>query len=169
VNTLLETSIRMGHHTDLRLVFEALGGRGREFNWLLTDLELNYYPPELIREDDTWRSQARWLGGAELTDIVFANDIQFIWGVLSGFRPGVAIDPAALDTYPFADGNESLWTPGIKIQHALADVEIVCWDSTATMLLTRDDDLTRRFREFFAEAIDLDEFNRTGAADQRHR
>jgi hypothetical protein len=78
----------------------------------------------------------------------------------AGDRTPPAAHPAALDMYPFADGNESLWTPGVKIQHALADVEIVCWDSTATMFLTRDEDLTRRFREFFAEAIDLDEFNR---------
>jgi len=91
VNTLLEKSSRMGHHTDLRLVFEALGGRGREFNWLLTDIELNYYPPGLTLERDVGRSKAKWLEGAELTDIVDANDVQFIWGVLSGFRPGVVI------------------------------------------------------------------------------
>lgn len=158
MNTLLKTSSRMPFHTDLRLVFEAFGGREREINWLLTDLELNLYPPglEYISDD---RDAARWRSGSELSDIVNAHEIQFIWGVLSGFRPDVAIDPTVLDVYPFADGNGSLWAPGVPIQHPLADVEIVCWDGSATLLLSRDDDLTQRFRSFFVEAVDLDQYN----------
>ncbi len=157
MNTLLESSSRMPVHTDLRQVFEAFGGRAREFNWLLTDVELNVYPPGLDYIDAP--DAARWRSGRELSDIVTASNVQFIWGVLSGFRPDVVINRAALDVYPFADGNRSLWAPGARIQHPLADVEIVCWDSTATLLLSRDDDLTRRFRSFFSEAVDLDEYN----------
>jgi hypothetical protein len=160
MNTLLEGASRMPYPTDLRLVFEAFGGRQREFNWLLTDLELNHYPPSLSYRDGVRSSEARWLSGSELSEIVKESDIQFIWGVLSGFRPGVAIDLAALETYPCADGNRALWEPGASIQHPLADVEIVCWDSRATLLLSGDDDLTRRFRNFFPEAIDLNEHNR---------
>jgi hypothetical protein len=124
---------------------------------LLTDVELNVYPPGLEYIDD--RETVRWRSGSELSDIVTASTIQFIWGVLSGFRPEVAIDPAALDVQPFADGNGTFWASGARIQHPLADVEIVCWDSSATLLLSRDDDLTRRFRSFFPEAVDLDEYN----------
>lgn len=168
VNTLLESSSRIPFHTNLRLVFDAFGGREREFNWLLTDVELNAYPPGLdyIGIDD--RATARWRSGSELSDIVAASEVQFIWGVLSGFRPEVTIDPAVLDVHPFADGNGSLWTPGARIQHPLADVEIVCWDASATVLLSRDDDLTRRFRSFFPEAVDLDEHNvRTASRRER--
>jgi hypothetical protein len=158
----------MPFHTDLRPVFEAFGGREREFNWLLTDVELNFYPPGLEYIDD--REIARWLAGSGLSDIVKAHEIQFIWGVLSGFRPGVTIDPVALDVYPFADGNRSLWTPGARIQHPLADVEIVCWDGGATLLLSRDNDLTRRFRSHFPEAVDLDEYNlRSTSGPERRR
>jgi hypothetical protein len=148
----------MVHHTDLRLVFQAFGGREREFNWLLTDFELNHYPPEITPELDR-DERARWFQGSELSDLVHSHDIQFIWGVVSGFRPNVEIDPSALTVYPFADGNSSLWVRGTKIQHPLAEVEIVCWDSAATLLLSRDDDLTRRFRGFFPEAVDMDDYN----------
>jgi len=147
----------MPYHTDLRLVFEALGGRQREFNWLITDLELNYYPPRLR---NTSREQATWMEGAELSEIVNANDIQFIWGVLSGFRSEITIDISALNPRPFADDNRRLWSPEVAIQHPLAEVEIVCWDSGATLFLTHDDDLSRRFREFFPEAVDLNDYNR---------
>lgn len=152
--------------TDLRLVFEAFGGRQREFNWLITDLELNHYPPGLPYGSDDRSLDARWLSGAELSQIVEENDIQFIWGVLSGFRVGVAIDVATLSTYPYADGNRALWEPTVSIQHPLAEVEIVCWDSTATLLLSRDDDLTERFRRFFPEAVDLNEYNRKVASSR---
>jgi hypothetical protein len=149
MNTLLEASSRMSYPTDLRLVFEAFGGRQREFNWLLTDLELNRYPPDLTYRRDVRSSDTRWLSGTELSEIVDEYEIQFIWGVLSGFRLGVAIDMTTLGTYPYADGNTGLWEPKVSIQHPLAEVEIVCWDATATMLLSRDDDLTQRFRRFF--------------------
>lgn len=69
---ILEQSTRMPFHTDMRRVFEALGGRQTEYNWLITDLvhyagvrrsaaneclsedlefpdDLSYYPPESIR------------------------------------------------------------------------------------------------------------------------
>jgi hypothetical protein len=164
MNTLLEASTRMPFHTDLRLVFEAFGGRAREFNWLLTDIELNVYPPGLAYSGVGDRNTARWRSGSELSDIVTTQEIRFVWGVLSGFRPGVTIDPAALDVHPFADGNRSFWAPGARIQHPLADVEIVCWDAGATVLLSHDDDLTRRFRSFFPEAVDLDEYNRRMAS-----
>jgi hypothetical protein len=146
--------------TDLRLVFEAFGGRQREFNWLLTDLELNCYPPGLTDRPVVRSSDTRWLSGTELTEIVKEYEIQFIWGALSGFRLGVATDVATLGTYPYADGNRALWEPNVSIQHPLAEVEIVCWDSTATLLLSHDDDLTYRFRRFFPEAVDLNEHNR---------
>jgi hypothetical protein len=73
---------------------------------------------------------------------------------------GVAIDVTTLATYPYADGNGALWKPKVSIQHPLAAVEIVCWDSSATLLLSRDDDLTERFRRFFPESVDLNEYNR---------
>ena len=149
----------MAYPTDLRLVFEAFGGRQREFDWLLTDVELNHYPPGLTYRPEA-RSDSRWLSGSELSEVVEQYDIQFIWGVLSGFRPGIAIDVTTLGAHPHADGNKALWEPDVSIQHPSAEVEIVCWDATATLLLSRDDDLTQRFRRFFPEAVDLNEHNR---------
>lgn len=57
-----------------------------------------------------------------------------------------------------AERNFALWEPDVKIQHPLAEVEIVCHDSSATLLLTRNDELTLRFRAFFPEAVDLDDY-----------
>ena len=73
------------------------------------------------------------------------------------------LDLYHLEFEPYADGNSALWQPGVAIQHPLAIVELVCWDSTATLLLSQDDDLTQRFRRHFPEAIDLDLYNQPQA------
>ncbi len=148
----------------MRTVFRALGDRQRQFDWLLTDYDLNTYPPELPYTDG--HRPARWFSGDQLTALVAANDIQFMWGVFSGFRPGIVVDAAEPELYPYADGNAALWSAEVTIQHPLADVEIVCWDSSCTMLLSRDDDLAYRFRAFFPEAVDLNDYNRRVAAER---
>jgi hypothetical protein len=159
VNTILRESAKMPFHTDIQAVFRAFGGRQKEFNWLLTDIEAYGVPAlSLLRETS---QSFLWLAGTELTLLLeeAEHSVQFIWGVLSGFRPEVDAEHQPLDIYPFANGNSALWQPDVQIQHPLAEVEIVCWDSGYTMLLSRDQDLTQRFRSYFPEAVDLDEYN----------
>ena len=157
----------MAHPTDLRLVFEAFGGRQREYNWLLTDLELNRYPPGLPYLPEARSSATRWLSGTALSEIVETQEVQFIWGVVSGFPLSTAADAVVRISHPYADGNVALWAPGVSIQHPLAEVEIVCWDASATLLLSRDDDLTERFRRFFPEAVDLDQHNEVASSSRQ--
>ena len=47
-----------------------------------------------------------------------------------------------------------------RIQHPLAEVEIVCWDSGSTLLLCRDQSIGEGFRAYFPEAVDLAEYNK---------
>ena len=155
--TLLEGPSQMPFYTDLRTVFKAFGGRQIEFNWLLTNIECNFHPDEL--QSALQSNHRAWLSGETLTRLVEQHDIQFIWGVLSGFTSDVILDPNHLEVVPYADGNRAFWASGVKIQHPLAVVELVCWDSSATLLLSRDADLTTRFRTFFPQAVDLDVYN----------
>jgi hypothetical protein len=154
----------MKYHTDMRLVFDAMAGRQRDFNWMITELELNVYPPALQYLGG--REQPRWFTGTELTQIVDQYELQFVWGVLSAFEPGVNLDLTSVKPYPCADGNADLWRPGVHVQHPLAQLEIVCFDSSCTLVLTHDDALTRRIREYFPEAQDLDVYNE-GQAETR--
>jgi hypothetical protein len=145
VNTYLGPTPRMPSRTDLRVVFQALGGRQREFDWWITNLECNWYPPGFPLE------KTKFLNGDELTRVVEAHDVQFVWAVLSGFAKGSKVDTHCAP--PRADAEEEV------IQHPQAVVEIRCFDSSSTLLLSRDDDLTARFRAFFPEAFDLGEYH----------
>lgn len=46
------------------------------------------------------------------------------------------------------------------MQFPNAVAEVVCWDSTYTLLLSRDKHLTDSFNKYFAEAQNLEAFNR---------
>ncbi len=158
VGTLLEGACsRMPWYTDLQVVFDVLGGREREFDWLVTGLDCNHFPPELWPERDAW-----FFNGEALSELVRrqADPVQFIWAVLTGFDRGTSIDLANLRVVPDADGNPDFWRGEPRIQYPGASVELVCWDSSSTLLITTDSDLTARFRAGFPEAVDLAMFNK---------
>lgn len=150
--TILEGPCKMPFYTDLQSVFRAFGGRELDFDWLVTDLDCDVFPPEFQPMNSSWV-----LAGRTLNDVVMrqTTPIQFNWAVLSGFRGGAKVDLAHLEVQPYADGNPSFWSGRPAIQHPGASIELVCWDSQAVMLMTKDDDLTQRFRSYFPEARDL--------------
>ncbi len=114
---------------------------------------LNIYPKEFNGKNIIF------IDGKKLAKVLHSNNIQFVWGVLSGFKKDVNIDINNLDVIPFVDGNSSLWTKDVRIQHPLATVEIVCFDSSCTLLLSNDRELLQRFHNVFTDAKDLIKYN----------
>jgi len=161
VETLLEGRCEMPYYTDLRLVFRAIVDRQHEFNWLVTDLDYGWLgvhedgeQPPFIGRGPHWRT------GAELSRLVAEHDMQFVWAVLSGFPLSVPLDLDRLAVVPYADGNAGFWVDEPSIQHPLAEIEIVCWDSTSTLLLCRDRPIGESSRGYFPEAVDLAAYNK---------
>ena len=166
METLLEGRCEMPYFTDLRLVFRAIGERQREFDWLITDFRFTCLgvpgdrPPLFISTGPHWRT------GEELSSLVADYDIQVMWALLNGFPPGTSLDLDRLEVVPSADGNTGFWMDTPRIQHPLAEIEIVCWDSTSTLLLCRDRSIGECFRRYVPEAVDLPTYN---AASKRFR
>ncbi|MDU0206415.1 hypothetical protein ACYEXS_36090 [Paenibacillus sp. MAH-36] len=167
MNAILKDSKQIQYYTYLGPIFEAIHNRQHDFNWLLTDLELNWIPDDFLNyfEDyeinkGLWdRDNKYWISGDQLTNLITNNKIQFIWGVLSGFRKTENIEMKNLSVIPFADGNPELWKPGVTVQYPKAEIEIVCWDSELTLLISNDQSMVKSFMEFFKDAKDLDEYN----------
>lgn len=141
----------MAFYTDLRAVFDVLGDRILDFHWLLTDVDCIHTPAELPPDGDPLLCS----GGA-LRDILRrqSHPPQFVWAVLTGLDPDLQIDLSVVRNLPFANGNAALWRGKPRIQCPGARVEIVCWDSSATLLTTGDQDLVTRFCSGFPEAVD---------------
>lgn len=103
------------------------GLSARDFDWYISDLETNLIISELRNGDD-------WISGDVLEHVLNTPGLQFIWAVFSAFAPGTGgfevADP------PSADGNGRYWrAPNVQPQLDGALFEIVCWDSSATLLI----------------------------------
>lgn len=146
MNLILEKSECVEWYTYLDEVFSKVPELC-EYNWLISDLELNYCPDSRLSSDPVI------IDGKSLCEIVLKDKIQFIWAVLSGFKNNV---PQIPDELPFADGNKHLWVQSPKPQIEGADLEIVCWDSTCTLFIGVSDNISTKLREMYFDIKDLD-------------
>lgn len=92
-------------------------------------------------------------------EIICKDDFQFVWGVFSGFSPEVTLEEVQKYDLPFAEGYKGFWVDNVVIQHPLAEVEIVAWDSSLTLLISKDDNLVHKFRSNLPLSEDLSALN----------
>ncbi|WP_300385391.1 hypothetical protein [Clostridium sp.] len=143
-------------HTDIKLIFDALEGRQREFNWLITEHECYSFPSD----KDIFNDRVVLLSGDELTHLVKNNDIQFVWGILSAFDKSTDIDINNLSVIPTFDSEWKYGGEEVHTQHPLAIAEIICVDSSYTIFLSKDDDLSNRILSHYSDAQDLHQWNK---------
>jgi hypothetical protein len=53
------------------------------------------------------------------------------------YSPKVTLEEILRYGLPFADGYKGFWVNNVGIQHPLAEVEIVAWDSSLTLLISK--------------------------------
>lgn len=61
---------------------------------------------------------------------------------------------------PRAEGCE-VWRSDFQIQHPLAQIEIIAWEGTYLIMISKNEELIRNFRNQFPQAIDLYEYNKS--------
>ncbi|MBC6297872.1 hypothetical protein HCJ45_12220 [Listeria sp. FSL L7-1517] len=140
-------------YTDMSVVFKAIQNKQANYNWLISHFECNHYPVDILKQAYIWVS------GEELTKMIEENNIQFIWGVFSGFEKAISLEEVMQSELPFADGYLGFWKEKISIQHQLASIEIVPWDSSLVLFISKMEELTALFKENFPNSIDLEEYN----------
>lgn len=140
-----------GFMTYLNDIFIAFDNKQNEYNWLISSYECNDYPSGKI----PWGEESAWISGEDLTDIVNEYEIQFIWGVLSAFSKDVKYSDVMKYPLPYADGNGELWNEDVKLQHPLAEMEIVTWDSSLAILMTEDKRILDKFKKIYSDYIDI--------------
>ncbi len=160
------------YYTYLKAVFNAIENKQAAYNWLITDSEVIAHSDRL----DALNTGVRWqyengkptaiptpeycfLPGEELTRIVMQDDSQWVWGVLSGFEKSISIDEILKYPLPKADGYKGFWKNPLSIQHPLAAVEIVPWDSAFVLVLSKNKAIVDSFRLAFPRSQDLSEYN----------
>ena len=142
-------------YTQMGRVFDAIRDRQIDYNWLITDMDC---VPEQIGERCGGKDYC-WLTGEELSQIVREDDGQWVWAVLSGFDQSIALSEVLKYSRPYADGYTGFWINPLSMQHPLAAVEIVPWDSSLTLFFSERRDLAQDFLAFFPYSEDLSAYN----------
>jgi hypothetical protein len=143
------------YYTYMKKLFEAIGNRQTEFNWLITDCIC--YPDD-PKTDAMLSKDYCWISGDELTEIVGQEDFQWIWAVLSGFDKSVTLEEVLKYDFPRAEDYNGFWSKPISMQHPLARIEIVPWDSTMTMIFSDDKNIIDSFRAAYPFSVDFETY-----------
>ena len=128
-----------------------------KYNCLITNIECYPLDEEIsgILDDEYC-----WIEGKELLRLLEKEDFQWIWGVFSIFSKDVALEAVLGYDYPYADGYKGFWENPIKIQHPLAISEIVAWDGSIILMISKNNELVNAFMKKNVYAKDLEEYNR---------
>lgn len=143
------------YYTYMKKLFEAIGNRQTEFNWLITNC-ISY--PDNPKTDAMLSKDYCWISGDELTEIITQEDFQWIWAVLSAFDKSVALEDVLKYDLPRAEDYDGFWSRPVSMQHPLARVEIVPWDSSMTMLFSDDKGIIDSFRAAYPYSEDFEAY-----------
>lgn len=140
-------------------VINSIGGRSLNYNWLITDIEA--YPQKSGREmDDELYSYLNekdyvFISNSDLVDILKKNDFQWIWGVFSAIPNIYSLDDVLKYELPYAEDNRDIYLDNnFIIQHPLAEIEIVAFDSSGMHIVAKDDEICERFKRMFNKSKD---------------
>lgn len=143
------------YYTYLKKVFDAIGNVQKNYNWLITDCEYGTLNPKIER---LLNAEYCWITGERLTELVLEEDFLWIWAVLSGFDKTVALSEVLKYDFPYANGYRGFWEKPLTLQHPLAHIEIVPWDSSLTLLLSDNKEIVDRFKKRFPYSEDLEDY-----------
>jgi len=144
------------YYTYLKKIFLSINNLQRNYNWLITAHECY---PQNEKYAEILSEEYCWMTGDELTEMIEREEFQWIWGVLSAFPKDISKEKALEYELPEADGNGEIWQNPVSIQHPLAEIEIIAWDSSATVFISKEDSIVDLLRENNEFAEDLEEYN----------
>ena len=141
--------------TYLQDVFPAIKDAQSRYNWLITDSDCNISNPI----DQEIRSQGYcWITGEELTRFAGQDKTQWIGAVFSGFEKDIPLEEVLKYPLPCWE-HPGFWHNPLTLQHPLATVEIVPWDATYTLLLSKNAQIVADYRRSYPKSQDLFAYN----------
>ena len=128
----------------------------RNYNWLITGHEC--YPQNKMYAEMLSKKYC-WITGDEFTEMLENEDFQWIWGVFSAFPKNIIKEDVLTYELPKADGYKELWQNPISIQHPFAEIEIIAWDSSMTVVISKNDDIVDLLSKDYLITEDLEYYN----------
>jgi len=146
-------------YTMMLKVINSIGGRSLNYNWLITDIEA--YPQKSFKDLDEKlynylnEKDYVFISNSDLLDMLEENDFQWIWGVFSAIPNIYSLDDVLKYDLPYAEDNCDIYLDNnFIIQHPLAEIEIVAFDSSGMHIVAKDDEICERFKKVFNKSKD---------------
>ena len=138
-------------------VFDKIEVLSIQYNWLISYPEC--YPQDKELEKRMQKDYL-WLPGREIKSLFQLEDFQWVWGVLSGFSSNILLEDVLKYPLPYADGYSGFWKNPVTLQHPLAEIELVAWDSSCTLCIAKKERIIDEFWALYIQAEDLEEYNK---------
>ncbi|MFI5160122.1 MAG: hypothetical protein ACHQHN_02545 [Sphingobacteriales bacterium] len=151
MNWIIHKSKKMPSHTYLSEVLKPLNDHIEDYNWVLSDIDGGNLDGLPIDYDHDYFV----LSPIEFKKILNSR-FQFYWGSILAIPLHITIKIDE-DNPPYVEGNNLIWKNG-NIQYSGAEIEIDCVDSGYTIVKFSREDLSNKFKTYFDEAIDLEDF-----------
>lgn len=129
-----------------------------KYNLLITNMEC--YPLD-EKMSEMFSNEYCWIEGKELLQLLKKEEFQWIWGVFSVFSKEITLEEVLKYKYPYADGYSGFWENPITIQHPLATTEIVAWDGSKVLVISKKEELANTLLQKNVSAKDLEEYNQS--------
>jgi hypothetical protein len=143
----IDNELRMEFQTDLRPVFNIIKEYSKNLVWLISYHEFQYLDNKSIDKKLNPLQQLIKISGEDLIEIIEKNKIQFIWGVLSGCEN--IPDIKELDFKKLNLKNHG----AEEYVYDDALTEIDCFDSTFTIVRSKNKDVLELLSEYFETDI----------------
>ena len=124
-----------------------------EFEWILSDLDVINFTKKKLPID--FNKSFSVITSDDFKKII-ETDIQIVWGVISAINKS---ENPKFDknNLPFVEGNDNIWiNDNFQVENAI--FEITAWDSSYTIIKFKDAELSKKFKLYFDEAIELDKY-----------
>lgn len=145
------------YYSSFAKLFKEVEQLSRDFNWLISNAECY---PQKLEYVEKLKMPYTWITGEELSQILCLDEFQWIWGVLSGFNKNVKLSEILKYELPYADGYMSFWKSPLTMQHPLAEVEIVAFDSSCSLFISKSHKIIERIAAVYSQAEDLEQYNK---------
>lgn len=127
-----------------------------DYNWLISDYECYPQNPNVQKK---LQNNYCFFSGNELTELSQEETFQWIWGVFSAFPQDIKKDEILQYLLPKAREYDEIWKNPLKLQHPLAEIEMIAWDGMVTICLSKNDYIIDLIREKSGIAVDLVSYN----------
>lgn len=152
MNWIIQKTEKLDFHTDLKELLKPIIKEIESYNWVISDFEFVSEKILPINHEEDFFI----LSNQEFNEILNSKT-QFIWGVICGFPKNeeIVIDN---NNIPFAEGNDLIWQ-NENLQFHNSTIEIIAFDSTYSIVKFKDQNLSDKFKNYFNESIELENFS----------